>query len=60
MSEEKQKPEQKKVVDLTKDEELKDHDLDEVAGGVCQDSVEKTTQTCGGCGSKVGGGQHNM
>jgi len=46
MSEEKQKPEQKKVVDLTEDEELKDHDLDEVAGGGCGNSVENSTQTC--------------
>jgi hypothetical protein len=59
MSEEKQKPEQKKVVDLTKDEELKDHDLDEVAGGACGNSIENSTKTCT-CGSKVGGGQHNM
>jgi hypothetical protein len=59
MPEEKQKPEQKKVVDLTKDEELKDHDLDEVAGGACGNTVENSTYTCN-CGSKVGKGNQNM
>ena len=46
MPEEKQKPEQKKVVDLTEDEELKDHDLDEVAGGGCTDTVQVSSTTC--------------
>jgi hypothetical protein len=57
MKEEKQKPE-KKVVDLTQDEELKDHDLDEVAGGGCLDTVQTSTQTCS-CGHGTGG-SHNM
>jgi len=46
MPEEKQKPEEKKVVDLTKDEELKDQDLDEVAGGGCLDTIQVSSTTC--------------
>ncbi len=54
MPEEKQKP-VKKVVDLTEDAELKDHDLDEVAGGGCGNTIENSTQTCA---SSCGGNKH--